>query len=62
MPIVHNPNYVRPPVLISIPNVLVIYTDDEFVRFEGSQERIFLGVHGLCVGDKVKITFEKEAS
>lgn len=34
----------------------VAFADGEWVRFEGSQERMHLGMHDFKVGDKVRIT------
>jgi hypothetical protein len=39
----------------------VVFAFDGWIRFEGSQERMFFGEDcKLDVGDRVKITFEKE--
>lgn len=43
-----------------VVHTTVAFVDHEFVRFEGSYESIFLDDHNFAVGDKVKITFQKE--
>ena len=40
----------------------VVHCEAGWVRFDGSQERMFFGIdHHFNLGDQVKITFEKDA-
>lgn len=47
--------------LVHVIRTTVTFADAEWVRFDGSQERMYFGPdHGYTTGQRVKITFEKE--
>jgi len=51
----------KPLKIVHVIHTTVTFADAEWVRFDGSQERMYFGPdHGYTLGQRVKITIEKE--
>lgn len=51
----------KPLKIVHVIHTTVTFADAEWVRFDGSQERMYFGLdHGYVTGQRVKITIEKE--